>query len=168
MKGGRSRARLGLVSALLLSAWSPITAHATTCEATISIKGGSVLRPIFSFVGKKGGEPLQIYAITVRLKGDVVCKVATPRLDGFRPYQGDWTYGAVPPGFQTEGCEPLRPGLDYRLDLMGQCMGSLYFRTNEEKSSRPPTHVRIGQDAVQPGVAAAERVGRFAPSRVRR
>ena len=112
-------------------------ARATTCEATITIKGGTALRPVFGFSSTKRDGPIQIYAITTYLGGSVVCQVATPRLEGFSPYRGDWTYGENLPGFEMKSCQPLQAGRDYRVDVMGQCIGSLNFRAGE-KSSNPP------------------------------
>jgi hypothetical protein len=165
----RFRYRTGVLGAMLLGAWIPATARATTCEASISVTGGAALHPTFSFVAKKGGRPIEVYAITVYLKGDVVCEVATPRLDGFRPYRGDWTYGAVPPGFQAKSCAPLRPRFEYSIRVLGQCMGSSYFRVDPEKPTGSKLHMRVPRRAPSNTVLQTDdHFGRFAPSVARR
>jgi len=67
------------------------SAEARTCNAEIEVRGASARGPRFGFVFERSHDPIQVYAITVELDGEVVCQVATPRREGFRPYVGEWT-----------------------------------------------------------------------------
>ena len=105
-----------------------VPAEGRTCNAEIQVRGASVRGPRFGFVFERSHNPLQVYAITVKLVGEVVCQVATPRREGFRPYIGEWTYGDVPPGFVVDTvCAPLVVGKRYGIQVVGSCLGSTSF-----------------------------------------
>jgi hypothetical protein len=116
-----------LGAVLVLSFVEP-SGRAHTCKAEVRRRGDPSQVPRFGFVFEHSDESIQVFAITVKLAGEVICQVATPRRDGFRPYVGDWTYGEVPPGFQVEkACAALAAGKTYEITVIGSCLGSGWF-----------------------------------------
>ena len=123
---GRVLGLAALAALLDVGAVEPVQAR--TCKAEIKKRGPSAQGPRFGFVFEGSEDPIQVFLIKVKLDGNVVCQVATPRLKGFQPYAGDWTYGDVPPGFFVEKtCSPLVAGKRYEIGVMGSCLGTGWF-----------------------------------------
>ena len=120
---------LGLVAiAALLAVGAVERVQARTCKAEVKKRDPSAHGPRFRFVFEGSEDPIQVFLIKVMLDGNVVCQVATPRLKGFQPYKGDWTYGDVPPGFFVEKkCSPLVAGKRYEIGVVGSCLGTGWF-----------------------------------------
>jgi hypothetical protein len=106
------------------------TTYSSTCEAEIKVLRMSARGPRFSFVAKRSGSQIQVFAITVRADGDVICRVSGRKEDGtIELHRGDWTYGDVPPGFKLETvCKPLVRGKRYGIEVVGSCLGSSSFK----------------------------------------
>src|ERR1700753_1644944 len=94
---------LGLVAlAALVDVCAVEKLEARTCKAEVKKRAPSAHGPRFGFVFERTEDPIQVFLIRVKLDRAVVCQVATPRLKGFQPYVGEWTYGDVPSGFIVE------------------------------------------------------------------
>jgi hypothetical protein len=122
---------LGLVA---LATLLDVTAgEARTCRADIKKRRAAASAPRFGFVFEGSEDAIQVYLIKVKLAGKVVCQVATPRVKGFQPYVGDWTYGDVPPGFVVETtCSPLVAEKRYQIEVMGSCLGTAWFTAGSQ------------------------------------
>lgn len=70
--------------AALLDVGAVEPAEARTCKAEIKKRGSSAHGPRFGFVFEGSEDPIQVFLIKVKLDGNVVCQVATPRSKGFQ------------------------------------------------------------------------------------
>jgi len=105
-------------------------AVASTCEAKILGRKSAKGAPRFGFVSAGTQQPIKVFAISVSRGGtdERICHVRSSPGYKFRPLEGDWTYGTVPPGFLSDGCSALAVGEVYQIRVVGSCLGLLRFR----------------------------------------
>ena len=131
----------------LIAVTVPGSAIATSCPAHIwpgrtQRDGGTFY---FGFSGTCSR--IDVFALEVRpvAQEEAICIVHAREVAMAHELKRGWKYGAVPDGFVArKPCEPLKVGVEYKIDVSGTCSGYRFFSV--DKRGR----IQMARDPKQP------------------